>query len=142
MSGPPLWLTRVQSDSMEPGLNDGQLVWTIRPRQNQILRRGAVLVVDSSELGIRVVKRLIGLPGEHVSIENGQVRVDGQPLVESYARPSQFRGDFEVPDGHFLVLGDNRDASSDSRSWSHPYVPRVDVVGILLRPLSIFRGRC
>jgi signal peptidase I len=76
---------------------------------------------------------VVGLPGEKVTFDAGRVSVDGRHLREPYASPSVFRGQDDVPVGHFLVLGDNRDVSSDSRSWSHPHTPRGAIRGRLLR---------
>jgi signal peptidase I len=131
----PLWLTRVLSNSMAPGLRDGQLVLTLRPRRRHRFRRGSVVAVDSREAGRRIVKRIIGLSGERVRMEGGQVWVDGEHLVEPYVSPSAsaYQGTFDVPEGHYLILGDNRDASSDSRNWRNPYVGRGEIAGILLR---------
>jgi signal peptidase I len=90
-----------------------------------------VVVVDSGEIGCRIVKRIVGLPGERLRLEDGEVWIDGQLLAEPYATASTYRGTFDVPAGHYLLLGDNRDVSSDSRSWCHPYVERTEIVGIL-----------
>lgn len=133
----PLWLTRVRSHSMAPGLRDGQLVWTVRPRR---LRRGAVVAVDSRQVGRRIVKRIVGLPGEHVRLDGRRVLVDGHELPEPYATASTYRGEFHVPAGHYLVLGDNRDTSADARSWPDPYVPREEIVGLLLGRGGAMRG--
>ncbi len=134
MSRLPVWLTRVQSNSMAPALSDGQLVWTARRRGQRSFRRGMVVVVDSREVGHLIIKRIVGLPGEHLCLEAGQVFVDGHLLAEPYAvTSSTYRGTFHVPDGHYVLLGDNRDASSDSRSWCHPFVARTEIVGRVLR---------
>lgn len=132
MPGLPLWLTRVERDSMAPGLRAGQLVWTRRTRPDHRLRRGAVVVVDSASLERRIVKRIVGLPGERLRLDGSQVWVDGQVLAEPYATASTYRGTFDVPEGKYLLLGDNRDASSDARSWRQPYVARREIVGVLL----------
>ena len=129
----PLWLTRVQHDSMAPCLRDGQLVWTIRSRPRHRLRRGAVVAVDSRELGRRIVKRIIGLPGEHLRLEGGELWVDGRRIAEPYATPTHFPGTFDVPEEHYLLLGDNRLASNDSRAWGRPYVARTEIVGVVLQ---------
>ncbi|HEX6056599.1 MAG TPA: signal peptidase I [Intrasporangium sp.] len=129
----PAWLTRVQSNSMAPGLRDGQLVLTIRPRRKRRFRRGAIVAVDSREVGRRIVKRIIGLPGDHLRLDGNQVWVNGHLLDEPYAAPATHRATFDVPAGHYVLLGDNRDASSDSRSWRHPYVARLEIVGVLVR---------
>lgn len=83
-------------------------------------------------LGRRIVKRVVGLPGERLVLTDGRITVDGRPLDEPYAGRSVFRGTFTVPRGHYLLLGDNRDASDDARSWQQPYLPREALVGRLV----------
>jgi signal peptidase I len=119
---------------MAPALTDGQLVLTRSLRPAPAVGRGDVVVLDSPvEPDRSVVKRVVGLPGEHVTFDAGRVSIDGRALSEPYASPSVFHGEYDVPPGHFLVLGDNRDASSDSRSWSRPYTPRAAIRGRLVR---------
>lgn len=125
----PLWLTRVDGRSMNPTLHDGQLVPTYRLRRSDGVRRGDLVVIDSSELGRRIVKRVIGLPNEHIEMVDGRVIVAGRLLDEPYATPSGFNGSFSVPSSAFFLLGDNRDASNDSRVWEQPYVPRQQLKG-------------
>lgn len=128
------WLTRVRSHSMAPTLTDGQLVLTRSLRPTHAVDRGDLVVLDSPvEPGQQVVKRVVGLPGEKVTFDAGQVSIDDRPLPEPYATRSVFRGEYHVPAGHYLVLGDNRDVSSDSRSWSSPYTPRAALRGRLVR---------
>lgn len=127
-----LWLTRVQSHSMAPTLPGGALALTRRLWRRTPVRRGDVVVVDSRELGRHVVKRIVGLPGETVAIEAGRVSINGQPLAEPYASRSVFTDTFHVHAGHYLLLGDHRDASSDSRSWRQPYIARAALIGRLI----------
>lgn len=70
------------------------------------------------------IKRIIGLPGETVEIKDGKIYIDGSqaPIEENYL-PEKWvtRNDgylFEVPDGCFLMLGDNRNVSEDARRWA------------------------
>ncbi len=127
------WLTRVRAHSMAPTLRDGALVLTRRLGRRTPVRRGDLVVVDSRELGQHVIKRVIGLPGETVAIERGHVHVDGRALAEPYASRSMFTDRYRVPPGHYLLLGDNRDASSDSRSWRQPFIARDAIVGRVLQ---------
>jgi signal peptidase I len=129
---------------MAPTLRDGQLALTRSWLPAHPLRRGDLVVAEVTDPARRVVprvvkrvlnrvvKRVVGLPGERVSIRGGAVAADGVALDEPYASPSVFRGDFEVPPGHYLLLGDNRDASEDARSWSRPYVAEREIVGRLV----------
>lgn len=116
---------------MEPTLRGGRLVPTRRLRRTDQVRRGDLVVAESVEFGPRIVKRVIGLPGEQIVLVNGRVLIDGRPLHEPYARSSVFNGRFCVPEGAYLLLGDNRDASHDSRVWANPYAPRHQLKGRL-----------
>ncbi len=128
-----VWLTRVASWSMAPTLRPADLLLTRRLRRSEGPRRGDIVVIRSAELGRRVVKRVIGLPGETVEVGAGGVSVDGQPLDEPYARATGgAAGTFRVPVGSYFVLGDNRSASLDSRRWKQPFVSRGAIEGRLV----------
>ena len=98
------------------------------------VRRGDVVVFyypnDPSK---RYVKRIIGLPGDLVRIDDeGRVFVNGARLDEPYLSPEYTRlpdamQTTEVADHHFFVMGDNRDNSSDSRKWG--LVPEKYICG-------------
>jgi signal peptidase I len=80
------------------------------------------------------VKRIIGLPGETLEIIDGKVYINGQdqPLPDDFVNPELYNGThspFEIPDGHYFVLGDNRARSFDSKGWPDPYLPAGDILG-------------
>ena len=72
------------------------------------------------------IKRIIGLPGETVNIIDGKVYINDseEPLDEPYVKETPYGsyGPFEVPEGCYFMLGDNRNSSKDSRFWENPYV--------------------
>lgn len=97
-------------------------------------RRGDIIVFRyPPEPSKDYIKRVIGVPGDTVSIKNKQVLVNGEPLKEPYAvhrqsyvmsqgaSPRDNFGPRKVPKGHLFVMGDNRDNSHDSRFWG--FVP-------------------
>jgi signal peptidase I len=115
-------------------------------RKRPIERRHVVVFKFPEDPTRDFIKRVIGLPGETVEIRNKTVFVNGQPLEEPYAhfieqplRPDDPEyglrsegirdnwGPQVVPEGHLLVLGDNRDNSRDSRFWG--FLPRDQVKG-------------
>jgi signal peptidase I len=77
------------------------------------------------------VKRLIGLPGERFSMRDGVVYINRKPLDEPYlpagARDDDTRKERVIPEGHYFMMGDNRNSSCDSREWGT--VPRDNIIG-------------
>lgn len=128
-----LWFTVVDSGSMSPTLESGNRHLTLRPFPWQDYRRGEILVFHSEEYGRDMVKRLIGLPGERISIRNGAVFVDGEPLFEPYTGDrTVYRGEFLIPRGEYFFLGDNRESSLDSRVWAGPFIPKGEIKGRII----------
>ena len=116
----------------------------------QSVERGDIVVFkfdnDSSrkDIGSYYVKRVIGLPGDTVSFENGVVFINNQPYYEEYL-PEQgmtYSNDtFEVPEDSYFVLGDNRSNSYDARYWENPYITSEQIQGKVLcvLPWHLFR---
>jgi signal peptidase I len=107
----------VAEDSMRPALKPGD--WLIAQRHRGTPERGDVVVFPRTDEPDRFfIKRIVGLPGERISISDGQVHIDGLTLAEPWANgPSFPDGDDEIPEDSVWVLGDNRALSSgDSRS--------------------------
>lgn len=79
------------------------------------------------------IKRIIGLPGETVTIKEGKVYInDSTDALDDSFLPEPMEGDFgpyEVPDGCYFMLGDNRNWSKDSRFWNNTYVTRDQILG-------------
>ena len=96
------------------------------------IHRGDIIVfrypLDPS---VSFIKRVIGLPGDWVSMRDGRVYVNGKRLKEPYIQPEymgqQTCAPVLVPPGHYYVLGDHREFSNDSREWGT--VPRHDIYG-------------
>ncbi len=97
-------------------------------------QRGDIVVFhypdDENEL---FVKRVIGLPGESVHIEDAKVYIDGVELEEPYLKEEWTIAtgtyDFEVPEDCYLMLGDNRNNSKDARYWENKYVNIDKILG-------------
>lgn len=121
---------KIDGSSMEPSLHNGEFV--IVSKLNYRFgepERGDVVVFDyPKNVTQEYIKRVVGLPGETVMIENGTVYIDGQPLQEPYvSEPPAYQGTWEVPRGSLFVLGDNRNNSSDSHDWGE--VPKENLIG-------------
>ncbi len=122
---------RVEGYSMVPTLQGGEfiLVNRLAYRFGRQPHRGDIIVFRPNDNGLGdYIKRIVGLPGEEVLIQNGTVYINNRPLVEPYIleRP-RYNGYWLVPPGHVFVLGDNRNHSTDSHVLGP--VPLERVIG-------------
>lgn len=127
----------VEGISMEPTLHNGELIlvdkWSYLFRTPE---RGDVIVfIAPPHPDQDYVKRIIGIPGDHITINDTKVYVDGVLLNETYVS-SNYQGNpfayktidnMLVPAGMYFVLGDDRANSDDSRDWG--FVPRANILG-------------
>lgn len=161
-------LSSISGASMQPTLLDGDKVWVNKLAYDVKVpftdltvaavadpQRGDIVIIDSSAAEKRLVKRIIGLPGDTVYMQNNAVVINGEPahyevvsrdadeviIVEALPeithqaqvsqryvdRTARTFGPVTVPDDAYFVLGDNRDNSADSRIYS--FVPRDEIIG-------------
>lgn len=121
---------RVDGFSMMPTLHDGEFVLVNKLAYHTgSPTRGDIIVFQSTTTpNLDLIKRVIGLPGDHVVIGNNKVSVNGQVLNEPYiAAEPNYTGVWNVPNGYLFVLGDNRNDSSDSHAWG--FLPIQNVIG-------------
>lgn len=121
---------RVDGISMRPTLEDGEFV--LVSKLSYVLgevKRGDIIVfhfpLNPDE---ELIKRVIGLPGDRVTVREGRVYVNGQMLHEPYiAQSPLYDGEWVVGEDALFVLGDNRNNSNDSKDWG--LLPAKEVVG-------------
>lgn len=118
----------VDGSSMEPNFHNNEYIVVEKLSYRfHAPRRGDVIVLEyPGNISVDYIKRIIGLPGETVKIDNGQVFVNGTQLQEPYLTNGQtttIGGSSSTPyqvtlgENQYFMLGDNRDHSSDSRDW-------------------------
>jgi len=122
---------KVEGTSMTPVLADQERIFINKfVYHYQDIQRGDIVVfwypMDSSK---SFIKRVIGLPGETVSIEQGRVRINGVLLEEPYV-PAQFAdagyyGPVKIAEDHYFVMGDHRSSSNDSRVFGPVHVRHI-----------------
>ncbi len=135
----------VAGNSMNPTLSDGNMAVSIRcayllssPERNDI-----ITFLDSENK--RYVKRVIGLPGESIDYLNGYLYIDGKSYTETFIDGSKTNNfmfvdicnkkdcpDGKIPEDHYLVLGDNRAESQDSRDPKVGLISKKDIDGKLV----------
>jgi signal peptidase I len=141
---------RIDGISMEPNFHNGQFLIVNRfaycpgahveipplgIKLNKVWclnqpRRGDVIVFEYPlDTSRDFIKRVIALPGETVEVKNGQVFVEGVLMPEPFGPNPSIRnfGPYKVPSDTVFVMGDNRNNSSDSRSWGP--LPQKDIIG-------------
>ena len=126
---------KVEGTSMMPSLYDQERLFinqfSYKFKLGNIKRGDTVVFWFPEDTTKSYIKRVIGLPGDTVAVQDGFVVVNGKKLVENYV-PSEYRDDrsYEsriVPPDEYFVLGDHRVSSNDSRAWG--FVPRNYIYG-------------
>jgi signal peptidase I len=114
---------QVEGTSMLPLLQNHERIVVNRIAYHvESIHRGDIIVFRYPlDPNVSFIKRVIGLPGDWVSMKDGRVYVDGKRLKEPYIQPGymgrQTCTRVFVPPGHYYVLGDHREYSNDSRDW-------------------------
>ena len=126
-------LAYVKGRSMQDTLQDGEIVFALRRRLHGEIRRFDVVLCRYPGRKGLFIKRVVGLPGETLSMEEDVLLVNGEPVAEDFPRRKCLRPMPEkcVGTGEYFVMGDNRPASKDSRSVG--CIPDGDIVAVARR---------
>jgi len=142
-------LQQIVGSSMSPTFNDGDIIILdkISPKFIQV-KRGDIISFKHSNTKY-LIKRVIGVPGDYVELKNNKLYIDGNYIEESYLG-DVINKDFSltelgyetIPDGMYLVLGDNREDSLDSRDSNVGLIKKEDIIGkvrVRIWPLNKFK---
>ena len=122
---------RVDGPSMEDTLKNGDIL--LLNKLNKSIKRFDIVVIYKSD--IRLIKRVIGLPGENIEYKDNELYINGK-VVEDVAliRTGDFTlkelyGVDRIPEDYYFVLGDNRTVSKDSRYYDIGLIKRSEIAG-------------
>jgi signal peptidase I len=129
---------KVSGSSMYPNFKDGDYIITdkVTYRVSHPKRGDVVVFKNPKDESQDFIKRIMGVPGDTVSVKNGHVYLNGTLLSEPFLKPEvitnpgfflQEGESVTVPEGRLLVMGDNRSNSSDSREWG--YITKQEIIG-------------
>lgn len=149
-------IVRVDGPSMEPNLVNNERVFCLKTAK---IHHGSVIVFNANGVDPQVaqktnyVKRVIGMPGDTVKSQNGNIYVNGKKINQNYISMDQRKagtgdwslksvsvqnswlkqsGTSRVPKGEYFVLGDHRSVSNDGRYWG--FVPKSKIDGVVKVP--------
>lgn len=144
-------LFEVTGDSMYPNFHDKEQIIAEKVSVNfKGIKRGEVIIFKHpTEPGRLLIKRVIGLPLENIKMSNGLVYINDTKLNEPYLSANtltegkrflNYNVDYQIPENSYVVMGDNREKSTDSREWG--FVPKNLIVGrgiLVYYPLNRIR---
>ncbi len=125
---------RVPSASMENTVmtNDRLIANRLAYTFSDPKRFDIIVFVAPDEPDKLFIKRIIGIPGDTIEIVNGTLIINGKVIEEEEYVKEQMNGSYgpvTVPEGHYFMLGDNRNNSLDSRYWFNTFVPEDTILG-------------
>lgn len=122
----------VNGDSMNNTLHENDIMILDKiSYKTKTIKRFDIIVANVAKT--KLIKRVIGLPNEHVKYENNELYVDGKKVKDKYGKGVTYDFDLEsigfekIPENYYLVLGDNRQDSLDSRTIG--LIKKEDIVG-------------
>ncbi|MGI5825329.1 MAG: signal peptidase I [Bacillota bacterium] len=138
-------ITEISGDSMEPTLTSGErTISTPISYYFDEAQQFDIIVFEAPDRtdGAYYVKRIIGLPGDHVVISDGQVTVNGEILPEDYLNDAETLGEIDtlVPNGEYFVMGDNRAVSHDSRNPDVGTIGKDTILGKIVYQIYPFNS--
>ena len=115
--------------SMNPTLVDKQIL--ILDKLDRDFEKNDIVVLQSQKLKKKLIKRIVAVGGDTVSMKDGQLFVNGKQAYEPYETVPTFESfdEVTVPEGNYFVMGDNRPNSLDSRSESVGFIPKKFIIG-------------
>ena len=122
---------RVEGSSMVPTLKDGDILVLNKLSHNY--KRFDIVVVSTNKS--KIVKRIIGLPGENIEYKDNKLYIDGKVIEDKTVEATddftlkELYGMNRIPDGYYFVMGDNRDGSSDSRDYRIGLIKKENILG-------------
>jgi signal peptidase I len=125
---------RVPTGSMIPTIEVNDHLIVEKMLWLTTLKRGDIVVFYPPFGDLKYVKRLIGLPGDLIEINNGELYRNHELVDEPYINEKMDYsfGPVTVPEGNYFFLGDNRNVSYDAHLWEQPFVPKADLIGKVL----------
>lgn len=118
----------VEGPSMEPNLKQGQIMLLNKRAYLKEKPKRFDIIVTKVE-GVRIIKRIIGLPGEIVKYENNKLYINNQEVKTNiqFTKTGNFPREIRVRDGYYFIMGDNRSASVDSRIFGS--IKESEIIG-------------
>lgn len=121
----------IEGSSMSPTYEDGEEVLVVKGISPS---RNSVIVLKDTQNGKIIIKRCVAKPGDKVIIKNSIVYVNNKPIKDNYSKGKTRSGilieEITLGDGEYIVLGDNRENSLDSRVLG--VIKEEDIVGVVL----------
>lgn len=118
---------QVDGNSMYPTLKDNEIL--LLKKYDKKYKRFDIVVLNYNNS--KLIKRIIGLPGEHIEYKDNKLYINGKYVKENFKRnteTSDFEIDKKIPKDYYFVMGDNRDNSTDSRIIG--FISKNDLEGV------------